>query len=746
MDSVLAADTARVLAVSGTAGVGKTALAVRWAHSVASRFPDGCLYLDMRGFDPDEPADAGTALASVLLRLGMPLEAVPEEPEARAALYRSQLAGKRLLLVLDNALDTEHVRLLLPGSVTCLTVVTSRNDLAGLRDRYGAHRIDLDVPDLGEAVTLLRGLLRDDAVEGRDLEALAQRCGCLPLALRVAAGWLTDQPDLSVAGVMAQLAGAVGDGDTLDRSALPVVFSWSYRRLDDSAARLFRLLGSHPGPTFDPTSVAALADKDLADAGRLLRGLARIHMIEDAGVSRYRMHDLLRDYAASTGALVDDESTLRSALARLLDHYLAGVIASTEDFAPRDEQPKDPDTVHRALAWLDTERAVLVRCVAYATQHGWQDHACRLAEALRRYLLRGAHHLDAVAIHSNAIRAAQELGHQRAESDARDNYAIALLPLGRYEEAVREFGIALRLDRLLGDRAIEARTIGHLGTAYAYQQRNIEAVDCLEHHLALSRELGNRHEESIALNNLGLVHLRQARYALALDRLLTGLAITRQTQDVGQSAFILNNLGLVYQRQGRIDQARQCIEEALTLADRIGERRVKAQALDSLGLNRSSIGRHGDALDLLHEALDLHREVSDRGAEAETLTSIGTVLHRTDRHRPALEYHLEALTIARNIANREITARALNGAAAARHALGRSADARRDYESARTLAEEIDNADEQARALTGLADVSLADRDSDAAVELLGLAIDIYDRLGAPEADELRRRSAEIVP
>jgi DNA-binding SARP family transcriptional activator len=339
-----------VSAIAGTAGLGKTALAVHWAHQVAGRFGDGQLYVDLRGYDPGQPVRPADALAGFLRALGVAAPDIPAGTQERALLYRSLLAGRRVLVLLDNARDAEQVRPLLPGSPSCVVVVTSRDALAGLVASDGAHRLDLDALSPGEAVGLLRALIgeRVDA-DPAAAAALAGHCARLPLALRVAAERAAAvSRDVPLAVLAGELADRQRRLDLLDaaedpRTAVREVFSWSVRYLDDGAARAFRLLGLHPGTGFDAYDVAALTGSTLRHAGRLLDRLARAYLVQWAGPGRYGMHDLLRAYAAEQAAERDSEAGRRAALTRLFDHYLATAAAAAGTLYPADtDRPRVP--------------------------------------------------------------------------------------------------------------------------------------------------------------------------------------------------------------------------------------------------------------------------------------------------------------------------------------------------------------------------------------------------------------------
>jgi DNA-binding SARP family transcriptional activator len=389
-----------ISAISGTAGVGKTALAVHWAHLVSERFPDGQLYVNLRGYDPGQPMTAAEALAGFLRALGVPGKDIPVDVAERSARYRSLLAGKQMLVLLDNAGDVEQARPLLPGTPTCAVLVTSRDSLTGLVARDGAQRSDLDLLSDAEAVALLRALIgpRVDAEPAAATE-LAAQCARLPLALRLAAELAVARASTS----LAELAGELADGRRLDlldaggdeRTEVRAVISWSYRNLDVKAARAFRLIGLHPGPDVDPPAAAALIGSTTEQASGLLDELARAHLIQPAEPGRYGMHDLLREYARELVIDMDTAEGRQAALSRLFGYYRSNAAAATDVLYPAGRRwrpgagrpgPSGTDafTPATARAWLDTELANLVATIAYAAAHDWPGHAIELAATLSR--------------------------------------------------------------------------------------------------------------------------------------------------------------------------------------------------------------------------------------------------------------------------------------------------------------------------------------------------------------------------
>jgi DNA-binding SARP family transcriptional activator len=385
--SVQRPGTLVISAITGMAGVGKTALALQWAHRMADRFPDGQLHVNLRGYDPGQPISAADALAGFLRSLGVAEPDIPAGTGERAARYRSLVAGRRMLIMIDNARDVEQVRPLLPGSPSCAAVVTSRDALAGLVARDGAARLELGLLPPAEAVGLLRALIGERVeAEPEATRTLAGYCARLPLALRVAAERAAAAPAISLADLTSELADQQERLDLLDAAgdqltAVRAVFSWSVRHLDDEAARAFRLLGLHPGADFDAYAAAALTDTPLRQARWLLHRLARAHLIQAAGTGRYGLHDLLRAYAADQAAIRDSEQEQGMALTRLFDHYLATAAVAAGALFPADpDQPAVPQPAGlvppitspaTALAWLDAQGPTLVAAAAHATDHGW---------------------------------------------------------------------------------------------------------------------------------------------------------------------------------------------------------------------------------------------------------------------------------------------------------------------------------------------------------------------------------------
>jgi tetratricopeptide (TPR) repeat protein/transcriptional regulator with XRE-family HTH domain len=695
--------TLLISAIEGTAGVGKTALAIRWAHQVAGRFPDGQLYVDLRGYDRDEPLPAADALVGFLRDLGVPGPDIPAEASERAARFRSLLAGRRMVVLLDNAAQVEQVRPLLPGSPGCVTLVTSRDALAGLVARDGAVRLDVDLLPLTEAVELLRALIgaRVDA-DSYAANALAAECARLPLALRVAAELAAARPAASLAELAEELADQQqrldrlnADGDP--RTGVRAVFSWSYQHLDAEAARLFRLVGLHPGLDLDVHAAAALAASTAGCARRGLDALARGHLVQTTAPGRYALHDLLRAYARDLAGMHDGEGEQRAALTRLFDYYLQASAAAMDTLFPAEagSRPSIPTPVGYALptvenlaaarAWLDTERANLAAVAVYAAAHGWPGHATRLAATLFRYLDAGGHFAEAIIIHGHARAAAVQISDRNAEADALTNLGLVDLHQGRYHQATAHLRQALALSRETGDRNRQARALQDLGLGDFQQGRWPQATCRLEQATDLFRQTGDRIGQARVLGNLGIIAFQQGRPDQAAGYLQQALAVYRETGHPAGEAYILANLGGGELMQGRYHQAAAHLQQALPLFRDTGNRTGEAHVLANLGIIDLRQGRCPEATSSLRQSLDLFRETGDRSGEAEALNGLGEVLLTTGQPDHARTQHAAALALTSQTGDKYEQARAHHGLARCRHAAGDSRRGRHHLKQALTL-------------------------------------------------------------
>jgi DNA-binding SARP family transcriptional activator len=615
--------TVVISAIAGTAGVGKTALALNWAHQVAGRFPDGHLHVNLHGFDPSgTPAAPEAAIRGFLDALGVAPQRIPPDPQARAVLYRSLLADRRMLVVLDNARDEQQVRPLLPASPGSLVLVTSRSQMSGLAVTDGARLLILDVLSHAEAVELLTvriGHARA-AAEADAVDQIATLCACLPLALAVAAARAAARPGFPLSALAAELRDGTGRMDALDAGdpavSVRAVFSWSYQQLTAEAARMFRLLGLHAGPDISVPAAASLTATKQPETRRLLGELTRLHLIAEHVPGRYAFHDLLRAYAADQARARDSEPERHQAIGRVLDHYLHsaghGAFMLSSTFEPvtlippgPGTSPEQPAGPRDALAWFDTEHLTLLAAVGLAMESGFGSHAWQLPWAMTPFLRKRGHWQEWAAAQRTALAAATRLSDTAGQAVSRRLLATAYDDLGNYEQALDYYMTGLELYRRLGDRCGQARTLAGLGMLAARQGRYRDALSYEEQTLRLYQAVGHKALEAVTL------------YGIGWDHCLLG----------------------------DFEQARAFCQQALTLNAEVGNRDVDAAIWDSLGYAEHHLGNLTEAAACYQRALGIIREFGDRWRETVTLTHLGDTWHAAGDQPRAREAWQQALAI-----------------------------------------------------------------------------------------------------
>jgi DNA-binding SARP family transcriptional activator len=597
-----AAEAAMICVIDGVAGVGKTAFAIHAGRGLAEEFPDGQLYADLRGVGPlQAPMPPAEALTGFLRALGVDPRAVPGATDEQAAMYRSLLDGRRMLIVLDNAADPGQVRPLLPGSPGPLVLVTSRGRLSGLTARDGARRLTLGPLAPAETIALLDRVLGPERVRAEPEAArdISVRCGHLPLALRIMADRAADHPCATLASLADQLAAAHDLLDVLDSedeaTAIRAVFSWSYQALAPAAARMFRLLGLHPGPDVSVPAAAALAALGPAEAGRLLDLLAGVHLIEEAEPGRYRLHDLLRVYAAEQVQAAEDSADREAALRRMLVWYLQTAVGADLVFVPGRRHPAmgsappgcEPlrfTDYEQALAWCDAEYPNLAAAIRLAAETGQDDVAWKFPVVLRGFF-----------------------GLRRP-----------------WAEGLAWADIGLAAARRAGDRDGQAWTLDCLGHAYSGLGRFKVALGCYTEARSIRRETGDRWGESAnSMNNLGCTYLDLGQFDLALDCFQRVLAAAQEAGNRYVQCLALSNLGHAHSSLGRADHAVACLRQAAEVAHEIGYRQLEGTALSELASAYRVLRQPGKARDHYHQALAVRRRASDRHGEAEILRDLG---------------------------------------------------------------------------------------------------------------------------
>jgi len=637
-----------ISAIAGTAGVGKTALAVYWAHRVAKRFPDGQLYVNLRGFDPGgsvmQPAEA---IRGFLDALGVPYDRVPVELTAQVGLFRSLLAGRRMLVLLDNARDAEQVRPLLPGAPSCLVVVTSRNNLSGLVAVEGAHQLTLDMLSTSEAHDLLAHRLGPDrlAAEPEAVDEIITRCGRLPLALVIVAARAADRPTWQLADLATELqqAGLRPFSDTDPAADVRTVFSCSYQALGREAGRLFRLLGLHPGPDISASAAASLAGQPLAQVERQLAGLTQAHLLAEHQPGRYTVHDLLRSYAVELTHHQDREPARHAALTRLLDHYTHVAHAAERLLNPlRDPIPlplADPapaTTVdyladdREAMNWFVAEHAVLLNAVRQAADAGLDSRAWQLAWALNTFLDRRSYWHERAAAWQTAVAAADRSSDSSAQAFAHNLLASSNVRLGLHNEAHHHFTLAVELYTKIGDLIGQASTHRNLTVLLAQQGRPDRALHHAQQALTWYQAAGHRRGTANSLNNVGWCHTELGDHAQALVYCQEALVQFEQLDDQFGQAYTCDTLGLVHHRLGNYTRAIVCYHRAIALYDELGDRYNQATTLANLGDTQHAVGDMRAARDTWQQAIDTLDDLGHPDAD-----TVRAKCHNVDRRHNA---------------------------------------------------------------------------------------------------------------
>jgi DNA-binding SARP family transcriptional activator len=788
----VAGGTVVISAIDGMAGIGKTALAVHAAHRLAEKFPDGQLFIDLHGYTQGQPPrTADEALVWLLRALGVPSERVPQDGEQAAALYRQRLADTRTLIVLDNAVNEAQVRPLLPGTGSCLVLVTSRRRLKALDDAY---TVALDLLAPADAVALLCAVAGPGRIPPDDplADEVAQLCGYLPLALRIAASLLRHRPSWPLEHLATQLRDqhqrvtALTDGER----ELAAIFDLSYTSLDPPSRRLWRGLGLIPGPDLDAYAAAALTQCHPVTAAELLEGLVDHNLLIAYAPGRYRLHDLLRAHARDLTA-ADPAPEREEAVDRLLHYYARTAYAASIPIArnPRpapgdDRAPghspavSDPEA---ARSWLRAEHQNADAALGLAFARGLDGHAIALAAALAEILQIDGPFTHAVEIHRNAAETAERLGRPAAHANALTDLGRIYALIGGYPGAGDAHAKALELYRALGHRLGEANALTDLARVRYLTGGVPEAADALPRALELYRALGNRHGEANTLSDLGRVGILTGDYPGAADVLTRALGIYRALGNRSGEAIALTNLGRVRYVSGDLPGARDaqtgalelhralgnCYGEAGALTDlgrvgiltgdysgaadvltaalelyyALGHRQGEAGALAELGRVRYLTGDYPGADDAHTRALEIYRALGNRLGEAYALTELGQVRHLTGDYSGAEGALTRALEIYRAADHRSNEAWALNHYAATLAATGRRPEALALYRQALAMNRELSKPNDEATSLEGIAEHHLATGGPAEGVEHLKQALEIYQRLGmATDVDRVSER------
>ncbi|WP_329792737.1 tetratricopeptide repeat protein [Lentzea sp. DG1S-22] len=641
----VAGATVMVSAIGGAGGIGKTWLALAWAHRNLHRFPDGQLFVDLRGFSAaSDPVAPAAAVRGFLDALGVDPGRIPPDLDTQAALYRTLVAGRRMLIVLDNAATADQVVPLLPGSPTCTVLVTGRHRLASLIDRYGARHLTLGVLTPDEAHALLAARVGSDRIvaESDAVEDLIELCRGYPLALSITARNAVTRPATSLAETAAelrQLGLETLDHDTDPAASLPKVLSWSLRQLTDTQRAVFGLLGIAPGTDTTLPAVVSLTGLSPARARKALSALEEASLTERQSHGRYAMHDLVRDYAATTAHNLPD-NVRETALVRVVDFYLHTARTADRLLAPH-RQPVRPDPpapdVHphplpdaaAATAWLEAEHATLLAAQSTAIALGRHHIVWHLAWTLETFFRRRGHLRDALASWRMALDAAEHLSDPTIRSRTHRFLGNVCSLLGLHEEASGHLNRALDQAVRHCDLTEQAHTHQMLALAWERRGDDRQALDHARHALALHRTLGHPVREAIALNAVGWYAARLGDFDTARDHCGAALALLRHQHDLEVEASVLDSLGFIAHRTGDHHQALDHYQQALTLFRTLGNTYLIANTLDNLGHPHAALG-HEQVRAVWREALELYREQS-RVTDAQRVQRQLDELNETDR-------------------------------------------------------------------------------------------------------------------
>jgi tetratricopeptide (TPR) repeat protein/transcriptional regulator with XRE-family HTH domain len=735
-------------AIGGMAGIGKTTFAVHAAHQLAPRFPDGQIFLPLHGHTPgQQPVDPSDALASLLLTAGVAAGQIPPGLEERTALWRDHLAGKQLLLLLDDAADSEQIRPLLPGTAGSLVLVTSRRHLTALED---AQAVSLGTLAEDEAAELLVRLAARSGLSSSD-EAVAEitrLCGYLPLAVGMLARQLHHHPAWTVTELAADLAAARDRLELMHTENLSVAaaFDLSYQDLAPDQKQLFRRLGLHPGTDIDAYTAAALDGTDLATARRHLDTLYDQYLIAEHARGRYHFHDLIREHSRALVAR-DQAPERNAATSRLFDYYThVGAVAERQLARQRRPEPDPaallstqaavpnlPDRAH-ALAWARAERANLLACLDHVTGTNRHAQVVALTAALSALLRLDGPWTDAITHHTASIQAARQLGDRLSEANAHHDLGDMRYLTSDYPGATQELEKALSTYRDLGNQLGQANTLNHLGVVRILTADYPGATRELEEALSLYRDLGDRLGEANTLLDVGAVQYETGDIPGAFEAHQIALGLYLDLGNRHGQANALADLANVRTGAGDYAGATQAIEQALAIYLELGDRFGRAHALNALGNVRRMTGDYEEAAQMLYESVDIYLSLGGRMNMAIPLVKLAAVQAQMGNYSDSAKALEDALGIFRDLRDRDGETEALNEIGILQLLCGRLDKAGACHHQALELARQIGNPWNEARALAGLGRYALAVGNSTEAQADLKEAVEIFQRIGAAEA------------
>lgn len=742
-------------AIDGMPGIGKTTLAVHVAHLLKDRFGDRQLFIDLHAHTPGRtPVQAGEALAQLLAADGVDPRFLPDTLDGRASLWRDRMAGKRLLLVLDNAGGSEQVTPLLPATAGSLVLVTSRR---GLGDIPSAVPMPLDVLGEDEAISMFVRLAPRAAADWPAVGQVVRVCGYLPLAISITASVYLRHRSWTLEDLVREVHRCGGGPLTLtaENRTVAAVFDLSYHDLPTGRQRLFRLLALHPGVDIDPYAAAALAATSLNEARQQLDGLHTDHLLEEPNYRRYRMHDLIRAYAQNLADTADPPQARHEAIGGLLDFYRHTTAQAMDVAYPHERQRRPtvpplsgpaPDLSDRNQAtwWLDTELSNVLAAAAYAAGHGWPEHLLHLSATLDRHLRTRGRYGDTQTLHQHAVDLAGQLGDHAAQMAALNGLGYLHRMMGRYQQAGDHYRRALQLAEGIGDRIGEMNALHGIGLALRMLGDYEQADDHDGRALRIAQAADERSDDMKALHALRHLYWMYGRGEHLGEHHRRALRIAQTIGDPVSETNALNGLGNIHRMYGRSERAGEYHRRALRIAQTIGDRSGEMNALHGIGLVLRTLSDYEQASDHHKRALQIAQSIGDRRGEMSTLAAIGSIHRIMGRHSPAFDCYQQVLALARHLHSSKWQYEALQGLGRLHHATGRPDLALTHHEQALQYATDRAQRLDQARAHDGLAHAQHATGQHQQAQQHWQQALTILTILGTDHTEDIEASIPKI--
>jgi len=744
--------------IEGMPGVGKTTLAVHAARQVSDQYPDGTLYLDLHSHDPaSHPLEPAEALHELLRLLSVPAAQIPGALGERAALWRAHLARRRAVVILDDAAGPDQILPLLPQAGRCLILITTRRRFPSLE---GACTLTLDVLSVDEAVTLFRRIAGESrAIDDDRVAATVSLCGRLPLAIKLTAGRIAQPDPPSLDDLIAEWSQSPAwlGGTGAASPEVIAAFDLSYRALEPGHQRFFRRLGISPSATHSPTAAAALGDCTPAEAENALMVLLDSHLLAQTPDGQFRLHDLIRGYAAARSGRDDPAAEQEQAVSRLLGHYLHAADRADRLLHPLRRRPavavsgdwsgiSTLGTPEAAASWLESEWRNILLAASYAGRHQWKRECADLSFLLADFLEIRAYWDEAITAHTLALQASRYLADQARIARASLALSVVLQQTGRYEAAIPLADEAAAIYRLLADRRGEAEALDQTGLAHQRTARSREALAYFTEARILYDAAADSRGVADTLSHAGIACWHLGRNTEASSNLGDALALYRRVGDHRGEAKALNNLGRVHLYNGHHQEALDAYQKSLQIFREIGGPQNEAILYQNIGSVHRYKGSYEDALAACRRALAIYRDIGDLPDEADALNEIGAIYQSAACPDEALIHHQKARVIAEEVGNLSQQLVALRMLADIHRGSGRYEEALEHYESALKLARQIGDPYEEGKILEGIGELTLYTQRRDAARIVFRQALDIFERLGVPEAESARVRIQAIDP